>query len=206
MEKENTYTDSLRKLTDAELINYAERPEDYEEEAVIAAVWELQKRKKANSKALATLERTQEKRVISDLQELSPGRERQEKQNIPVFYSKRAIRFLSIFLSTLFGGILLSINLYRIDKKREILYVLSFSLLFTYGIGVLATFYPDYISFIALFMNLLGMIILEEIFWKRLIGNDLKYRKQPVWLALGIGLVIAALLLWNMTSSGNVKM
>jgi hypothetical protein len=199
MEKENSYTNSLRKLSDEELINYAEKPDEYEEEAVMAAIWELQKRKIANKKALATLASIEENRVKTVEQPFKIIPRHQDELNLPVFYSKRAIRFFSIFFSTLFGGILLSINLNRIHKNREILYVMSFSLIYTYGIGVFATFYPEYTSYIALVMNLLGMFILEGIFWKRLIGNDLKYHSQPVWFALGIGLLIAVLLLWNMT-------
>ena len=206
MENENSYTYSLRKQSDDELNNYVERPDEYEEEAVIAAVWELQRRKKANKKALAWLALTEEKRIKTNEQQLTSVTDRPEEYIIPILYSKRAIRFFSIFFSTLFGGILLSINLYRIHKNREILYVMTFSLFYTLGIGVLVTFIPEYTSIIALFMYLLGMILLEEIFWKRMIGNDLKYQKQPVWVALGIGLVIAALLLWNMMSSGNLKM
>ena len=196
----------MRRLSDEELNGYVERPDEYEEDAVIAAVWELQKRKKANERALAWLALIEEKRIKTNEQQLTSIPDRTEEHKIPVLYSKRAIRFFSIFFSTIFGGILLSVNLYRLRKHREILYVISFSLSYTFGILVLAALFPEYASFIALFMYLLGMIILEEMFWKRMIGDDLKYRKQPVWLALGIGLAIAALLLWNMMSSGNLKM
>jgi hypothetical protein len=129
------------------------------------------------------------------LQQIEIIPEQAIQTDLPVMYSKGAIRFFSIFFSTLFGGILFAINLNRLQKNTEILYVMAFSFIYTYLIGIVVTYFPEYISFIALFMNLLGLIILEKIFWKRMIGDDLKFQRQPIWLTLGVGLLIATLLL-----------
>jgi hypothetical protein len=200
MESENSYTQSIKKLPDDELFMYIKKPDEYQDEAVIAAILELQKRGISDGKLSAAFAMLEEKQ-----KQFKPAQETiiiepslPDEIMTPVLYSKSAIRLFSILFSTLFGGILLSINLSRINKRKEILYVISFTLLFSYATGFLATYFPDYITYIALFMNLLGLFILEGFFWKRMIGNELKYINQPIWTALGISILLAIVLLWSM--------
>ena len=195
MDNENIYTNTLKKLSDEELADYVDQPENYEQDAVIAAIIELRKREKANEKALALLKIIEEERKYMPLQQAEVIPEQNIQIAIPILYSKGAIRFFTIFFSTLFGGILLAINLNRIQKNAEILYVLAFSFIYTYLIGIIVTYFPQYISLIALFMNLLGLVILEKIFWKRMIGDDRKFQRQSIWFTFGVGILIAILLL-----------
>ena len=200
MDKENSYTPSLKRLSNDELLLYIENPEEYQDDAVIAAIRELQKRGIENYKLAGTLALIENKRTQNEnsLSQILITPSFSEYKDLPVLFSKTAIRLFSILFSTLFGGILLSINLYRLNKRKEIFFVISFSLLFSYGIGLLVTYFPEYSTAIALSMNLLGLIILEGLFWNRMIGNELKYTKQPIWMTLGIGLFLVAFLLWNM--------
>ena len=200
MDKENSYTPSIKRLSNDELLLYIENPEEYQEDAVIAAIGELQKRGIKNYKFADTLALFENKLSQNEnpLSKIVITPSFSEYKDLPVLFSKRAIRLFSILFSTLFGGILLSINLSRLNKKKEIFFVISFSLLFSYGIGLLVTYFPEYSTVIALSMNLLGLIILEGLFWNRMIGNEIKYSKQPIWMALGIGLLMVAFLLWNM--------
>ena len=52
-------------------------------------------------------------------------------------------------------------------------------------------------------MGMLGGIILTQIFWKKFIGKDTKYRVHPIWTPLVICLVILALIIWAMLQSPN---
>jgi len=201
---ENSYSSYFTRLPDEELSMYVENPADYEADAVIAAILELKKRGNLTDNASALLKSIEENRINAVPAEpvpvpaptLDPSATEDEK--MPVLYSKRAIRFFSILFSTFFGGILLAINLSRLNKKSEIVYVLTFSVLFSYAAGVLATRFIEYSSIIAVIMNLLGLFVLELLFWKRIIGDDLKYKPKSVWLPAGIGLALAGILAWMM--------
>jgi len=119
----------------------------------------------------------------------------------PVLYSRFSVRLFAILFSTLFGGILISINLKRLEKRREILFVLGFSLLYSYLVFYASTIYPRNATTITLIMNLVGSLLLEEIFWKRYIGKHFKFRKQSIGGALLIGIGISVLLIYVMLSA-----
>lgn len=200
MKSENPYAQSLKKIPDDELLLYIKNPEYYQDEAIMAAILELRNRGISDSNLTETLARLEDKQKQDKLarESESIGQLFPDEKTVPVLYSKSAIRLFSILFSTLFGGILLSINFSRINKRKEILYVIAFSLLFSYATGLLVTYFPNHITLIALSMNILGLIILERFFWRRIIGNKLKYTDQPIWTALGICLLLAILLLWTM--------
>ncbi|HYW94966.1 MAG TPA: hypothetical protein VE870_05220 [Bacteroidales bacterium] len=102
----------------------------------------------------------------------------------PALYSRFAIRFFAIFCSTLVGGILMAINLHRLNKKTELLLVLLFSFMFTLGGAVLFTHYGPKFTNILIITNLIGSAILEELYWNRVIGKSIKYRRKQVWPVL----------------------
>ena len=53
------------------------------------------------------------------------------ENNLPKIYSKKAILGFSVFMSSLFGGILLYINLKDLKKDKEANIVLGVSILLT---------------------------------------------------------------------------
>ena len=121
-----------------------------------------------------------------------------EDQKAPQLYSRYAIRFFAILFSTLFGGILLGINLSRLGKKTEIFIVAGFSFIYSYGVYYIGSLMAERTPAITLIMNLIGAVILVEVFWNRYIGKDTKFRRQSVMGVLLIGFGISIILLMAM--------
>ena len=110
----------------------------------------------------------------------------------PQLYTRYTIRFFAIFFSTLLGGILMAINFNRLKRsKKEIFMVVLFSFLFTSAAGYLYGYFGAKFTNIIIIMNLVGSGILEEFFWNRVIGRQLKYRRQNVWPVLLVVLLIS---------------
>jgi hypothetical protein len=104
-------------------------------------------------------------------------------------YSKRAIRGFSIFFSTIFGGVLLFINLRKAGYKQEANTVLAFAIGYTF----LSSFLVGIIgatSITSLLFNLAGGMILSDYFFPKYFPED-DYYPKPIWGALGVSLIIS---------------
>ena len=113
----------------------------------------------------------------------------------PRLYSRFSIRFFTILFSTLFGGILLAINFYRLGKKREIIPLTGFAILYTYLSYYLMMQVELDMTTLALVFNLIGSLVLEELFWKRYIGKKVKFRRQSLWQALLVAVLLVVFVL-----------
>jgi hypothetical protein len=114
----------------------------------------------------------------------------------PKLYSRRVIAIFSILFSLLIGGIVFSINLWVVKKKRGIFPVLLITLLFT----VLLIISNNKIGgnpYVGYFLNALGAPILYNYFWSKYIGKDFKYRTKPLWIILTIIIaLLISFILW----------
>jgi hypothetical protein len=108
-------------------------------------------------------------------------------------YSKRAIWGFSIFFSTIFGGVLLMLNLRSAGFKKEANLVLLFSILYTF-IGSIAIAYVGLqTSAVAIIFNGIGAAILTEYFFNKYFPESDYYPKsimKPLVISLLICLVL----------------
>lgn len=213
MSEKKDLSDEMREKSNFDLQEIVRKYPDEDKSKVIAALKELKRRDVLYSDDQKLLEDLVEKENSSSTEQDQPKivtpfsifRDPNivDDYNAPKLYSRFAIRFFAILFSTFFGGILLSINLNRLGKKWEIFYVMAFSVLYSYGVFYAATLNPERTTTITLILNLLGSLILEEIFWKRFIGRHFKFRRQSIRGALLIGLGISILLIYTMMSGVN---
>ena len=54
----------------------------------------------------------------------------EEEDKLPELYSKSSIMIISVITSTVFGAILYSINLYRVNKRQYILFTMAGAILY----------------------------------------------------------------------------
>jgi len=124
--------------------------------------------------------------------------------NVPQLYSRQVINVFSIIFSVLFGGILLSINLKKVNNKKAILAVLIFSVAY---MGLLI-FIQELISVnttvLTVGFNALGAIVLYNFFWRKYIGQEFKYRTKPFWIPLIIGILIGTALVLAIISENQI--
>ena len=113
-----------------------------------------------------------------------------ENKNLPKIYSSKAILGFSIFLSTLFGGVLLYQNLKDLGKKKEANIILAFSVVFTI-LSIIAVNVPETPkSSFAYLCGLIGGCILSYFFVPKYIPNEESHPKKQIWKPLIIATII----------------
>jgi hypothetical protein len=187
----STLKTKLHAKTDSQLIYYIEHVNKHTEDAVRFAFDILQDRNV--ELPLGTLERIEK--------ELASKKEKEKKETTdpwrsnfvddpeaPEYYSKSAIYVFSILFSVFFGSFMLAANCNVAGKKGW--QVISFGFLYT-AIALIVLSNIDLNIRIGPFLvNSLGVLIMYEVFWKRDIGVEKKYRKKPIWKPLLIAAVI----------------
>ncbi len=122
--------------------------------------------------------------------------------NAPKLYSRRVIYIFSILFTVLTGGILLSINLKRVNRKDVIWIVLVYSIAYTViSVSILNQFERN--TLLTLFVSMLGSFALYNYFWKKYIGAETKYQTKPIWIPLIICACIFSLLFWAIIATGS---
>ncbi|WP_426278300.1 hypothetical protein ACN9MN_02995 [Chryseobacterium sp. S-02] len=118
-----------------------------------------------------------------------------ENNNLPKIYSKGTILGFSIFLSTLFGGVLLYQNLIDDKKKKEGYIVLGVSILLTIITIIIGSFLENPKSSLGFISGFLGGNILSNYFVPKYFPNEEQYPKKQIWKPLIIGFIIFVILM-----------
>ena len=195
------FEELMIKKSEAELMEYINNVGKYTPEALIAVVNELKSRGQNIS--------DEELRMINDKVEKSKKEEEEEKieksskslrKNVvtdpdaPLLYSQVAILMFSTIFTTIFGAILLALNIKDTKKKLK---VIGIGILFTTFAILISNLVPHPTILITLTNGIGGYLLVSE-FWNKYIGSGTKYRTKPIWIPLIISLIITALLLIEM--------
>lgn len=127
------------------------------------------------------------------------------ENNLPKIYSKKAILGFSIFLSTLFGGVLLYQNLIDAKKKKEAYIVLGISILLTAITIIIVNIPEEPKSSLAYLCGLGGGSLLSYYFVPKYFPNEEQYQKKPIWKPLIIALVIVVIFMTLIIYSGSIE-
>lgn len=196
---DNFFYKKFQKKTDQELKDILVEEEKYTSEAITAAYTILRKRN-VNLADFSGIEIE----IDAHQNEIENSSEvLAEKNSIldsvrPELFSKKTILGFSIFFSTIFGVVLMMINMQGIKsqkgKKQVLLFGITY-LLFTVSIAPL---FKTNFSLLALLLNLLGAKILTEYFWNTFIGKNVVYKKRnwakPALLSLLITSILIGIL------------
>lgn len=113
-----------------------------------------------------------------------------EQNEVPQFYSKKAILGFSIFFSSIFGGILLMQNLKEIGMKKEAKTVLNTSIILTVLPFLLAWLMEKEVSTYTLLANIIGGLVLSEFYFGLYIPKEQIFESKKIWKPLLISLLI----------------
>ncbi|MEF9478129.1 hypothetical protein OWR28_10945 [Chryseobacterium sp. 1B4] len=127
------------------------------------------------------------------------------EEKLPKIYSKKAILGFSIFLSALFGGVLLYQNLIEVNKKKEAYTVLAISVLLTIITGVIVNIPEEPKSSLAYICGLGGGSLLSYYFMPKYFPDEEKYPQKAIWKPLIIGVAIVAILLTLIIYGASVE-
>lgn len=172
------WVEIVEKYTNAELIETVKGKRGLHEEKISAATNELKKR---------GIEPGNNSQILA----MSQNEELEHDKIYPQLYSINVIYIFSILFSVLFGSIMLAINLKEVNKRKKIFPVIAFSIIYiALSIYILEKFNFGYGQ--STIVNILGSLILNEVFWKYYIGKEIVYRKKD-WvkpLLLGIMIIV----------------
>lgn len=192
---DNRFIDKFKHKTDADLVQIVTNKQDYNEDAIAAALFILDERKSTVidiKTETAIIEKEKERKALVQAKHLEEDKNRlyhTDDPNAPQLHSKAVIRLFSGMFSTIFGGVLLMYNMKQIGNTRARNEVLLFTIGYTMATLVLVNTIPVVTKFV-IAINFVGGGILSEYFWNKYIGEDFKYRKRswvkPALVAIAI--------------------
>ena len=185
MTNENYFSSKMLKMNESELKTYFNNSSDYQEEAVLAAIWELEKRGFDNPEILNLKTKLEAREIAAPIQSKSVAIEKIE------LYSFNFIILFGVLFSVFASSILIALNLIQLKNKAKsrlaIFSGLAYSLLQVYLMGAFKISSP----IISVLTSLLGCYLLYQYFIKPELNSDTTYQTKSSWQPLLIGFLIS---------------
>lgn len=184
--EENFFSQKMAIKSDEELKAILSNKQDYQKEALSAALWELEKRGKDDYVAPAKEDMLQQTRV-TQTQRL-PEDNYTDDPDAPELYPKWSIWVMGIFFAPIFAGIMLAMNLKRVEKNKPLILAVALGVIPI----ILLMAIPMQSRGLTYLINAAATVAMVEGIWRREIG-ELKYRKRSTVVPFVIAVTIAAL-------------
>ncbi len=196
MQEINEYTTKMASKSDAELLEYTQNVDKYREEAIVAAISELEDRgitkeefdvlKKELSEVISN--KYPEKFSVSEEVET-----KSDQNNLPLLYTPVFIRVFGLLFSVFGGGILMAMNFSKLGRKDLVGKVVIVALLYSLLQGIIVSMVGPQGNFLSIPISFGGLLLLENMFWKKHVNNVQPFMKRNFLPPLIIGLSIAAM-------------
>ncbi len=170
----------------------------YTDEAIQAVIWELEKREIIQENEIERVPKNTVENTTKEtfkIKEFKKDESAFDEFELPILYSKNAIKGFSIFFGVIFGAVLLMYNLKIMEKPKGRIHVFIFGILFT----IVIYFIANTLSlpfFLSLVLNLFGASILTGLFWNKNLKKDLKYESKSITKPLIISLLIIGFIIF----------
>ncbi|WP_339609934.1 hypothetical protein [uncultured Roseivirga sp.] len=196
---ENSFSHKMAIKSTEELETILKNKSDYQEDAILAAIWELENRGAETSQKIG-------KEIITQIAEKTEQKKKKSNYtsdpSAPKLYPWWSIGVISALFTPLIGGVMMAMNFKQTNNKKQIPIVLAFSVLFTVMVVFLVNYLRvkyDSTTNLTYILNLISAAILSEYFWKKGIGNDFVYRKRSPLIPFIISFAITAFFIWVST-------
>ena len=187
--------------TDKDLQKYLDNCIVYTPEAVEYAIAEMKKRGRVFSDEEVAgvrhkMQMKREEREAEEKEAMQPvDINLVDDATAPSYYSQRTIYGFGFF-SVLFAAVLLAMNVNKAGSKKVVWEIIICGIIFTVfqiWIGSIVFFTDVHVRrkyLLVAAVGGIGVFFMLELFWKKYIGKDTKYRTKPIWTPLIIGLII----------------
>lgn len=215
----------MSRKTVAELRDYVDNRYQYREEAVLAALQELDRRgapEPAAATIMQELQISQQETTRRELAARAQEEEREQARRItrgevnpeaaeatgPALYSPGTITVFSVLFSMLAGGLLLVLNLRTLRRTGPALLVVAFMIAYMFGgaylLFWLKQLYGDQYNWVGSFFNVPAILLYNLFFWPRYIGRQ-PYQSRS-WLGplLICGLIMLAFYYLALRFQGSI--
>jgi uncharacterized membrane protein len=204
MSQENFYSPKMKLKTDDDLRDYIKNQDHFQEEAVLAAIWELEKRGIIieNSKQI-------KEQISNTIPEISSKEEATSipyttGTKIPQLYSTQFILIFGLF-SLLGGGILMALNFMQLKNVKAARIAVIASLVYSLLTGIALQSLGITNPFISLAVSILGIYLLYDLVYKKEFPKDLKnFEPKNIWTPIIILLLVSIAFVYILSSTGNL--
>jgi hypothetical protein len=193
-----SFIDKISKMDRFELLELYNKTTIYRVDALQTIESELQKRELdfeahdyAYLKSLENEENPLEPNLLSD------------EEAAVSLYSRSAVFGFSIFFSTIFGSILLMINLRRLGEKRKGFEILLLGIAYAVLSSVLVDLAGANLV-LSLVLNVLGGYLMSTYFWAKYIGLEFSHKKQSILIPLILGIAMSLIATQYLISLGEL--
>lgn len=193
-----SFIDKISKMDRFELLELYNKTTIYRVDALQTIEAELQKRELdfeahdyAYLKSLENEENPIETNFVS------------EEEAVVSLYSRSAVFGFSIFFSTIFGSILLMINLRRLGEKRKGFEILLLGIAYAILSSVLVDLAGTNLA-LSLVLNVLGGYLMSTYFWAKYIGLEFSHEKQSILIPLILGIAMSLIATQYLISLGEL--
>ena len=192
-----SFIDKISKMDRFELLELYNKTTIYRVDALQTIEAELQKRELdfeahdyAYLKSLENEENPVETNFVSE-------------EEVVSLYSRSAVFGFSIFFSTIFGSILLMINLRRLGEKRKGFEILLLGIAYAVLSSVLVDLAGANLV-LSLVLNVLGGYLMSTYFWAKYIGLEFSHEKQSILIPLILGIAMSLIATQYLISLGEL--
>lgn len=109
---------------------------------------------------------------------------------LPRIYSSVVILCFSILFAPIFGGVLLALNLFRTDRKREGIGVLLLSILYEAVVLWLVNLPEEPMTSLTYLLNIAGGAILAKAVFPNYFPEERVFPKRKIWAPLIVSILI----------------
>jgi hypothetical protein len=206
MSEENFYVEKMISKSDDELKNYIENRDHFQEDAVLAAILELEKRGlKIEGSEKLKQELSDFKNNEEDTINNPPEFQSNNSNVVPELYSKKFIFIFGVLFSVFGGGVLMALNFLTLNNKKAaritILASITYSVSLVFLFEVIGTTNP----IISILSSILGIYLLDQYVWKKENPEPIKHIEKGTLKPIIIGLLIAIPITYLLIISGNLK-
>jgi len=205
MSETNFYAEKMLSKSDDELQNYIENQDHFQEDAVLAAILELEKRgRKIEGSEKIKQELTELKSKEEITRNNEPNFQPNNSNEIPEFYGKRFIFIFGVLFSVFGAGVLMALNFLTLNNKKAARLTILSSITYTISLIFLMGAIEVTNPIISITINILGVYLLYEYIWKKENPETIKHVEKSVFKPLIIGLLVAIPLTYLMIITGNI--
>ena len=187
---DNFFYKKFQDKTDKELKKILAEKENYTSEAITAA-YNILKERNFSVEEFSFIEQEIQQSPLEEETTKTENVTTNTTSDIALF-SKKTILGFSIFFSTIFGVVLLMINMQQVKSEKGKNQVLFFGIAYLLCTIIIVQIFKTS-SMLGLLFNLLGATILNEYYWNKFIGKEVEYQKRnwlkPALISLSIVLI-----------------
>ncbi len=198
MVNENFYSKKMHQKSVSELQNYIKNRINYQEDAVIAAIWELENRNEIYPE-MQVLKKELE--ALNNKVNVEP---KMVEAKSVALYSFNFIFLFGILFSVFAGSILIGLNLIQLKNKSRARLAIFSGLIYSFIQVYLIEYFKITSPFVSVFTSLLGIYMLNYYFLKPELKPDEIYLPQSTWQPLLIGIAIALPIAYFIMKSGGM--